>query len=165
MRHAVFGWRLSRDTNARRALLSSLASSVLEKGQITTTLPKAKFAKSYLEKLITIAKKNRLNNKRLVASDISPGAFKRLNDEIAPGFKARPGGYSRIIKLNKRQGDGAQIARLELLKWEKVEPVAKKKGEKTVVSKATEKKPKEKETRSRLTKKLSAIGKVTKSKK
>ena len=132
MRHRVFGRKLSRDINTRKALLANLATSLLEKGKLTTTVTKAKFARPYVEKLITSAKKDRLFANRKLASSLSPAAFKKLVEEIAPGFSERHGGYLRIVKQVSRRGDNAQMARLELLEWDK-----------TLVKK-TEVKPKEK---------------------
>lgn len=119
MRHLNFGRRLGRDTNARKALAKNLASALFEKGQVITTLAKAKFAKTYVEKLITQAQKlNDLNATRVIASLVSKQAFSKLR-QLAPGFAQRPGGYTRIIKLVPRSGDAAPMARLELLKIEK----------------------------------------------
>lgn len=119
MRHAVFGKKLGRDINARKALLANLASSVLEKGQITTTLAKAKFARPYVEKIITSAKRQKLERSRAIASRITSAAFGKLREEIAPAFKDRAGGYTRIIKLNTRLGDRSPLARLEILEYQK----------------------------------------------
>ncbi|OGD86396.1 50S ribosomal protein L17 [Candidatus Curtissbacteria bacterium RIFCSPHIGHO2_01_FULL_41_11] len=116
MRHAVFGRKLGRDTNARQALLGNLASSLIASGRLTTTLAKAKFARAYVEKLITVARKNGLAQKRIIANKLSSPAFQKLTKEIAPSFKDRAGGYSRIIKLAPRRGDAAPMARLELIK-------------------------------------------------
>lgn len=136
MRHRYFGRRLGRDTSARKALASQLASSLLEKGQVKTTLAKAKFARSYVEKLITRAKtKNDLNTSRVLASRVTKQAFEKLRSTIGPGFAARSGGYARIVKLGKRAGDAAPMARLELLKVEKpatTESVQEKNKPKTV---------------------------------
>ena len=132
MRHRVFGRKLSRDINARKALLANLATSLLEKGKLTTTVAKAKFARPYVEKLITSAKKDRLFANRKLAASLSSVAFKRLVGEIAPGFSERHGGYLRIVKQISRRGDNAQMAKLELSEWDK-----------TLVKK-TEVKPKEK---------------------
>lgn len=122
MRHSVFGWRLSRDINARKALLANLASSLMENGKITTTLAKAKFVRAYVEKLVTSAKSDKLSTRRNIAAKITNQAFKKLISEIGPGFSARPGGYTRIIKLEQRGGDAAPMARLEFVQMEKVEP-------------------------------------------
>ena len=132
MRHRVFGRKLSRDINARKALLANLATSLLEKGKLTTTVAKAKFARPYVEKLITSAKKDRLFANRKLAASLSSVAFKRLVGEIAPGFSERHGGYLRIVKQITRRGDNAQMAKLELSEWDKT------------LAKKTEVKPKEK---------------------
>lgn len=119
MRHSVFGRKLSRDTTARRALLGNLASSLLVSGHLTTTLAKAKFVQSFVEKLITKAGKNSMAQRRVVAQQITGSAFKKLTGEIGPGFVGRAGGYTRIIHLNIRKGDSAPMAKIELLKLEK----------------------------------------------
>lgn len=121
MRHAYFGKKLGRDTTARKALLNNLASQLLEKGMFTTTLAKAKFARPYVEKIITRAKsKHDLRGIRVIASLVTNQAFSKLRTQIGPGFEKRPGGYTRIIRLNQRQGDAAPMARLELLEIGKV---------------------------------------------
>lgn len=135
MRHRVFGRKLSRDINARKALLSNLATALLEKGKLTTTVTKAKFARPYIEKLITQAKRDRLFTKRKLASSLSPVAFKKLVGEIAPGFSERQGGYLSIVKQISRRGDNAQMAKLELLEWDKT--LVKKTEAKPKVKKAT----------------------------
>lgn len=119
MRHQVFGRKLGRDTKSRKALLNNLASSLLEQEKITTTLAKAKFVKPFVDKLITKAKKNALHSQRVISSILTPKAFAKLINEIAPGFTARTSGYTRIVKLAQRRGDNAPVARLELLEWEK----------------------------------------------
>lgn len=115
MRHQVFGRKLGRDTKSRKALLNNLASSLMEQDKVITTLAKAKFAKPFVDKLITKAKKNALYSKRIIASLLTPKAFTKLINEIVPGFTTRTGGYTRIIKLAQRRGDSAPMARLELL--------------------------------------------------
>ena len=125
MRHRVFGRKLSRDINARKALLSNLATSLIVNGKLTTTVAKAKFAGPYVEKLITSAKGDRLFANRKLASVLSPAAFKKLVGEIAPGFSERHGGYLRIVKQITRRGDNAQMARLELLEWDKTKSKAR----------------------------------------
>ena len=153
MRHRVFGRKLSRDINARKALLANLATSLLENGKLTTTVAKAKFARPYVEKLITSAKGNRLFANRKLATSLSSVAFKRLVGEIAPGFSERHGGYLRIVKQISRRGDNAQMARLELLEWDKT------------LAKKIEAKPKEKKAKkTKISKVKTAKGKNAKSK-
>lgn len=143
MRHAKFGKKLSRDTNARKALANNLASAVIVNGQITTTVAKAKFAKGHVEKLVTLAKKNKLNANRILSSKISKPAFIKLTHEIGPGFSDRSGGYTRIVKLSPRKGDSAPMAKLEFSAWDKTKAkVRQTKGVRRAVNKSKEvKKP------------------------
>ena len=121
MRHQKHGVKLGRDTKARKALARNLANSLFEKGQVTTTLAKAKFAKPYVEKLITQAKKKSLARSRILASKLQDQAFTNLTKKIGPYFSLRPGGYTRIVKFGlRRRGDAAPVARLELLEWAKI---------------------------------------------
>lgn len=141
MRHRVFGQRLGRDTNARRALLNNLASGLFVHGQITTSIAKAKFARGFVEKLITESKKNRLFLNRHLALLLTKEAFDKLVSQIGPGFKKRQGGYTRIVRLNRRRGDAAPQARLELMPLEPKEQKAKKETPKDkIVKKSKEKK-------------------------
>ena len=105
---------------------------------------KAKFARPYVEKLITSAKKDRLFANRKLAASLSSVAFKKLVYKIAPGFSERHGGYLRIVKQITRRGDNAQMARLELLEWDKT---------KVKVPKVVKAKPKPKPKKSKVTKK------------
>lgn len=119
MRHQVFGKKLSRDTKARKALLANMAGLLLIHGQLNTTLAKAKFARPYVERLITLAKRNKLNTNRWLASTLPHEAFVKLVQQLGPGFEDRYGGYTRIVKLSTRRGDCAQMARLEFLEWDR----------------------------------------------
>ncbi|OGD84186.1 50S ribosomal protein L17 [Candidatus Curtissbacteria bacterium RBG_13_40_7] len=142
MRHGVFGQKLGRSTKTRKSLLHNLSSALLEKGKITTTVAKAKFARPYIEKLITKARRNSLHGQRTVSSLLSSKAFTRLTREIAPGFAARNGGYTKIIRLDNRQGDSAEMARLELLEWDKKLAKVTQAGKKREIAKiARSKKP------------------------
>ena len=136
MRHRVFGRKLSRDINARKALLANLATSLIVNGKLVTTVAKAKFARPYVEKLITSDKGDRLFANRKLASVLSPAAFKKLVGEIAPGFSERHGGYLRIVKQITRRGDNAQMARLELLEWDKTKSKVSKVAKGSKVTKA-----------------------------
>ena len=160
MRHRVFGRKLSRDINARKALLANLATSLLENGKLTTTVAKAKFARPYVEKLITSAKGNRLFANRKLASVLSPAAFKKLVLEIAPGFSERHGGYLRIVKQVTRRGDNAQMARLELLEWDKTKIKVPEVSKGSKVTKVSKTKPK----RSKVTPKSKLIPRKAKAK-
>lgn len=110
---------MSQDTKARKALRNNVATSLIEHGKITTTVAKAKFAQSYVEKLVTIAQKNKLNANRALASKLNRQAFSKLVTEIGPGFEGRKGGYTRIVRVTPRRGDRAKMATLELVEWDK----------------------------------------------
>jgi len=130
MRHQVKRRYLRRNSAHRRALLRNLVTSFLEKERIRTTLAKAKAAKPLAEKMITLAKKNTLHTRRMALSYLTKeAAVTRLFEEIGPRFAERPGGYSRIIKLGYRKGDGAEMGLLELVDAE-FKKKAKKKKEK-----------------------------------
>ncbi|RLC46365.1 MAG: 50S ribosomal protein L17 [Candidatus Coatesbacteria bacterium] len=116
MRHKVSGRKLGRDTAHRTALLRNLATELLKHERICTTLAKAKETRRFSERIITLGKKDTLHAKRLAARHISDKAVhKKLFTEIAPRFADRPGGYTRIFKLGRRQGDGAYMALIELV--------------------------------------------------
>ncbi|MDH4218587.1 MAG: 50S ribosomal protein L17 [Candidatus Aminicenantes bacterium] len=116
MRHRVKGKKLGRNTAQRSALLRNLVTSFLEKERIRTTLAKARAARPLAEKMITLAKKNTLHTRRLALGFIyKKEVVKKLFDEIGPRFSERPGGYTRIIKIGPRAGDGAEMAILELV--------------------------------------------------
>jgi len=116
MRHLVKGKKLRRNTDQRRALLRALVTSFLEKERIRTTLIKAKAARPLAEKMITLAKSNTLHSRRLALRFIyKEKVVKKLFDDIGPRFSERPGGYTRVVKLGQRTGDGAPMAMLELV--------------------------------------------------
>ena len=136
MRHRVGYRKLGRITPHRTALLRNLATSLFDKERIRTTLMKAKELRPYAEKLITLAKREEglLHARRLVARDIqSPTVVKKLFDTLGTRYATRPGGYTRILRLGPRKGDGAEMAILELLGSEyqpgKKDEKAKKKPE------------------------------------
>jgi large subunit ribosomal protein L17 len=121
MRHRVAHRKLGRVTPHRKALLRNLATALFEKERIRTTLPKAKELRPYAEKLITLAKREdgRLHARRQAARHIQdPAVVKKLFDTIGARFATRPGGYTRILRLGTRQGDGAEMAYLELVGYE-----------------------------------------------
>jgi large subunit ribosomal protein L17 len=116
MRHRAKGRQLSRTSSHRRALLNNMASSLFEHGRVVTTEAKAKELRPFAEKLITLARRGDLHARRLVERRIKDrDTLGKLFSEIGPRFAARPGGYTRILKLGHRPGDGADIARIELL--------------------------------------------------
>jgi large subunit ribosomal protein L17 len=116
MRHGKAGVKLKRDISGRRALLRGLVTNVIEEERITTTVPKAKAAKPLVEKLITLAKEDNLHARRQAAAFLlKPEAVKKLFDKLGPRFHQRNGGYTRIVKLGPRLGDGAPMALIELI--------------------------------------------------
>ncbi len=116
MRHRARGRQLSRTAAHRRALLRNMAASLFDHGGMVTTVAKAKELRPFAEKLITLARRGDLHARRQVERHIKDrGVTGRLFTEIGPRFASRPGGYTRIVKLGHRQGDGAELARIELL--------------------------------------------------
>src|SRR6185295_18311571 len=118
MRHKVGYRKLGRITPHRIALLRNLATALFERERIQTTLAKAKELRPFAEKLITLAKREdgRLHARRQVLRDIKDQTIvKKLFDSLGARFAARPGGYTRILRLGPRRGDGAEMAIVELL--------------------------------------------------
>lgn len=116
MRHRAKGRQLSRTSTHKRAMLNNMATSLFEHGGIVTTTAKAKELRPFAEKLITLARRGDLHARRLVQQKIkNRDIVGRLFTEIGPRFAGRPGGYTRILKLGHRVGDGAETARIELL--------------------------------------------------
>ena len=118
MRHRVSHRKLGRVTPHRLALLRNMASALFERERIRTTLMKAKELRPYAEKLITLAKRDdgKLHARRQVAASISDDAVvKKLFDTLGQRFSSRPGGYTRILRLGPRKGDGAEMAIVELV--------------------------------------------------
>jgi len=107
--------QLSREKNQRNALLKTLVVSLVREGKIRTTEVKAKAMKPFVERLVTKAKVGDLGARRLVSSKIGPVAAKQMIEKIAPNFKDRNGGYTRIIKLETRKTDGAKMAQIEFV--------------------------------------------------
>ena len=115
MRKLKKGRKLSRKRDQRKALLKALVSAVFLNGKIKTTEAKAKEISPIVEKFITRASKNDISVRRLLGQNLSKKIVKKLVDEIAPKYKERKGGYTRIIKLGPRKGDGAKMAVIELV--------------------------------------------------
>jgi large subunit ribosomal protein L17 len=118
MRHLKAGRKLGRNASHRLALMRNLARAVFTHERIITTVEKAKEARRFVEKLITLAKRNDLHARRLALARLpDPAIIAKLFTEIAPRFADRPGGYTRVIKRHERRlGDGGRTAFLELLK-------------------------------------------------
>jgi large subunit ribosomal protein L17 len=121
MRHRRADWKLGRDTAHRQALLRNLVTSLLLEERITTTVQKAKFMRPFAERMITLGKrvgepKDVLHYRRQAAAFLkSPAAVRKLFDTISARFGNRDGGYTRITRLGHRQGDGAELAMVELV--------------------------------------------------
>src|ERR1700754_81365 len=110
MRHRSLGRRFNRDPGHRQAMFSNMAASLIKHEQIVTTLPKAKDLKRVMDKYITLAKRGDLNSRRLAASRIGDEAMvKKLFEVLAPRYKDRKGGYTRVLKAGFRYGDSAPV--------------------------------------------------------
>jgi len=127
MRHKVGGYKLQRNVSARRALLRSLVTSVIEEERVVTTVTKAKAAKPLVDRMITLAKKDSLHARRQAASFLmTPASVKKLFDKLGTRFGQRNGGYSRVVRLGWRKGDGAEQVMLELVGSELVKRAAER---------------------------------------
>jgi large subunit ribosomal protein L17 len=116
VRHARTGKKLGRDSAHRKALYSNLAGALIEHGRIKTTVTKAKAVKPIAEQMITLGRRGDLHARRQATSFLrSRDVVHRLFAEVAPLFKDRPGGYTRIVKIGPRPGDSAEMAYLELV--------------------------------------------------
>jgi large subunit ribosomal protein L17 len=116
MRHRAKGKQLSRTASHKKAMLANMATSLFRHDRVTTTQAKAKELRPYAERLITLARRGDLHARRLVERRIKDKEVtQRLFADIGKRFAARPGGYTRIIKLGHRPGDGADVARIELV--------------------------------------------------
>ncbi len=114
MRHLKRTAKLGRTGAHRNAMLANLVCSLIKHRRVTTTLAKAKAARSVAEKMVTLAKSGTLHDRRLAAARLhEEAAVHVLFQEIAPVQKDRPGGYTRIVRLHERVGDAAQLAILE----------------------------------------------------
>ena len=116
MKHGVSGFKLKRDLAGRRSLLRNLVTSVIDAERIQTTIPKAKAIKPLVDKIITLGKRDTLHARRQAAAFLmTVDSVKKLFDKIGPRFSQRNGGYTRIVRLGWRKGDGAEICMLELV--------------------------------------------------
>ena len=116
MRHKVGGRKLNRTTSHRKALFRNMAAALIKHEQITTTLPKARELRPYVEKLITLAKHGGLSNRRLAhARLLDDTQLAKLFDVLAARYADRAGGYTRVIKAGIRAGDASPMAVIELV--------------------------------------------------
>lgn len=116
MRHRVAGRKLSRATDHRMALYRNLVTDLLRYGKIVTTEAKAKEARPLAEKVITLGKKGNLHARRQALAFVyDTKVVDKIFTELGPRYSNRPGGYTRVVKLGPRSGDGAPMAQLELV--------------------------------------------------
>ena len=127
MRHKRAGYKLKRDAGSRKALFKGLVTSVIEHERIVTTVPKARAIKPLVEKMITLAKRDTLHTRRQAAAFLeTPAAVKKLFDKLGTRFGQRNGGYTRLVRLGFRKGDGAEQAMVELVGSELVKRAAER---------------------------------------
>ena len=119
MRHCKKGRKLNRTASHRKALFSNLVSSLIINKHIITTLPKAKELRRFSERLVTYAKKDDLHGRRLILKNIKGKLSKKIANilihNIAPNYKDRNGGYTRIIRLNNRKNDDSEMCIIEFV--------------------------------------------------
>ncbi len=127
MRHGVSGYKLKRNVAARNSLLRGLVTSVIENDFAITTVPKAKAVRPLVEKMITLAKDDTLHSRRQAAAFLrTPASVQKLFDKLGTKFGQRNGGYTRIVRLGWRKGDGAELAKIELMGTELVKRAAER---------------------------------------
>jgi len=127
MRHQIRGRKLKRTSSHRKALLKNLASSLILHKRIRTTTAKAKELRTFIEPLITKARKNDLHSRRLIINTLkNKEAVNELFSEVIGTIGDRPGGYTRVIKLGRRAGDSAELSMIEFVDYNEV---ANKKAE------------------------------------
>jgi large subunit ribosomal protein L17 len=116
MRHLMAGRKLNRTSSHRRAMFANMAVALVKHEQITTTLPKAKELRRYVEKLVTLGKRGDLHARRLlIAKTRDRATAAKLIDVLGPRYEARPGGYVRVLKAGFRYGDNAPLAVIEFV--------------------------------------------------
>lgn len=116
MKHRQKGSNLNRAADVRKRLIRSMMGSLLRYERITTTETRAKELRRHIEKLVTTARRGDLHSRRLALSTLpDPPAVAKLFEVVAPRFKDRPGGYTRVTRLGPRKGDGAPMAQIEFV--------------------------------------------------
>ena len=125
MRHKYAGYKLKRTTSGRDSLLRNLVTSIIDTERVVTTVPKAKAVRPLVERMITLAKTDTLHSRRQAAMVLrTPASVKKLFDTLGTRFGQRNGGYTRIVRLGPRKGDGAEQAMIELVGSELVKRAA-----------------------------------------
>lgn len=123
MRHRLQGRKFGRETDARRLMMRNLVKSMVEHGQINTTLAKAKEMRRFVERVITYGKNDTVHSRRLAYSVLgNRDLVKKLFDEIAPTFADRNGGYTRVLKAGFRKGDNAPMAIIQFVEESAIKP-------------------------------------------
>jgi large subunit ribosomal protein L17 len=125
MKHNVSGYKLKRNVASRKALFRGLVTSIIEHERVVTTISKAKAVRPLVDKMITLAKRDTLHTRRQAAAFLeTPDALKKLFDKLGTRFGQRNGGYTRVVRLGWRKGDGAEQAIIELVGSELVKRAA-----------------------------------------
>ena len=118
MRHVKRGRKLGRDAAHRKSMLATMVGQVIQHGRIKTTVPRAKEVRGVVDRLITVAKKDDLHARRQAAAVLKDKTIvRRLFEDVAPDLDDRDSGYTRILKLGPRLGDGAEAVYLELVNY------------------------------------------------
>ncbi len=116
MRHLKAGRKLGRTSAHRKAMMRNMVTSLIVHGRVRTTDTKAKEVRRYAEKVVTLGKKQTLAARRRARAFVrTDAALSRLFNEVAPGFAARNGGYTRIVKISRRRGDAAPVSMIEFV--------------------------------------------------
>jgi len=127
MRHKKAGYKLGREKGHREALLRNLVTNVIEAERVVTTITKAKAAKPLVDRMITLAREDSLHARRQAAQFLrTPEAVQKLFDKLGTRFGQRNGGYTRVVRLGFRKGDGSETAMLELVGSELVKRAAER---------------------------------------
>ena len=127
MRHRYGGYKLKRDVGARNSLLKGLVTSIIQHERVVTTVPKAKAVRPLVDKMITLAKRDTLHTRRQAAAFLeTPASVKKLFETLGARFGQRNGGYTRIVRLGFRKGDGAEQAMIDLVGSELVKRAAER---------------------------------------
>ncbi len=123
MRHRVEGRKFGREKDARNLMMKNLVKSMIEHGQLKTTLPKAKELRGYVERVVTYGKNDTVHSRRMAYRVLGNRTLvKKLFNEIAPAFEGRNGGYTRVLKAGFRKGDNAPMAVIQFVEESTIKP-------------------------------------------
>ena len=116
MRHHVDGRKFDMPTDQRMAMYRNLTTAGLRDGGVFTTVQRAKETRGFVDRMVTLGKRGTVHARRQALAFVyDPDVVKSLFDDIAPGYASRPGGYTRVLRVGLRNGDGAEMARIELV--------------------------------------------------